>query len=148
MTSEDFATGAHWKGFLEYHFEWCPKYRYNMLRQTRFKDFLLDALNAVARRIRVVLVEAGIQVDHVHVVADLRSWQSPAWVIERLKAESAQALFAYEPKFRLRYPRGHFWAQGKFYRTVSDATAQEVRTYVRAQDHRQKSLLDFQALAA
>jgi len=145
--SESFARGAHWKGFLEFHFEWCPKYRYQMLRQDRFKNLVLDALRATAQRIKLVLVEVGVQDDHVHVVADLRSWHSPAFVLERLKSESAAALFALEPKFRLRYPRGHFWASGKFYRTVSDVTADVVRQYVRAQDHRQRTLTQFSEAA-
>ncbi len=145
MISESFVCGAHWKGFLEYHFEWCPKYRYKVLRQDRFKDFLLDSLHSIAARLRLVVKETGIQDEHVHVVVDLRSWQSPAWVMERLKSESAHALFEFEPKFRLRYPNGHFWARGKFYRTVSDVTAEQVRSYVRKQDHRQKTLVDCMA---
>lgn len=141
--SENFVSGAHWKGFLEYHFEWCPKYRKKALRQARFKDFLLGKLQEVAQRLKVGLVEVGIQDDHVHVIGDLKSWQSPAWVLERLKSESAAALFEFEPKFRLLYRKGHFWAPGKFYRTVSDVTAEQAREYVRKQDHRQKALTDY-----
>jgi putative transposase len=143
LDSGSFTSGAHWKGFLEYHFEWCPKKRYKVLRQERFKNVLLESLRTTAQRIKLELVEVGIQDNHVHVVADLRSWHSPAWVMERLKCESAARLFSYEPKFRLRYPKGHFWAPGKFYRTVSNVTSDVVRAYVRAQDHRQKLLTDF-----
>lgn len=144
MSSVNFVSGAHWKGFLEYHFEWCPKYRRKALRQARFKDFLLGKLQEIALRIKVELVEIGIQNDHVHVVCDLRSWQSPAWVAERLKSESSHALFDFAPNFRKLYRKGHFWAPGKFYRTVSDVTAEQVREYVRKQDHRQSNLGEYQ----
>jgi putative transposase len=143
MVSGAFQGGAHWKGFLEYHFEWCPKKRYKMLRQERFKDFLLKVLDSIAKRIQITLVEIGIQDEHVHLVLDLRSWHSPAWVMERLKSESAAALFAFEPKFRLRYPDGSFWSPGNFYRSVSGVTSEVVREYVRKQDHRQKILASF-----
>ena len=146
--SGSFESGAHWKGFLEFHFEWCPKYRFEMLRQERFKNVLLDSLRVTARRIKLELVEIGIQDDHVHIVADLRSWHSPAFILERLKSESAATLFTFEPKFRLRYPKGHFWSEGKFYRSVSDVTAEQVREYVRKQDHRQKTLLQYSGEAA
>lgn len=144
MDSVSFARGAHWKGFLEYHFEWCPKKRYKVLRQRRFKDFLLECLQETTKRIGVVLVEVGIQDNHVHVVVDLESWQPPSWVVERLKCESSRALFQYEPNFRKRYPAGHFWSPGKFYRTVSEVTSEQIREYVRRQDHRQSSLGEYQ----
>ena len=128
---------------MEYHFVWCPKKRFKVLRQERFKNIALEALRSTAQRIKLSLVEVGIEDDHVHVVADLRSWHSPAFVLERLKSESAQVLFGFEPKFRLRYPAGHFWSPGKFYRTVSDVTADVVREYVKAQDHQQRKLTEF-----
>jgi len=143
MSSGAFQGGAHWKGFLEFHFEWCPKKRFKVLRQERFKDFLLEVLKSVAERFRVTPVEIGIEDDHVHLVLDLRSWHSPAWVMERLKSESAAALFAFEPKFLLRYPKKHFWSPGNFYRSVSDVTSKVVREYVKNQDHRQKTLASF-----
>ena len=138
-------SGAHWKGFLEYHFEWCPKYRRNALRQTRFKDFLFAKLQEIARRLDVGLVEVGIQSNHVHVIADLQSWQSPSWVLERFKGESSYALFDFAPNFRKLYRKGHFWSPGKFCRTVSDVTTEQVRQYVRKQDHRQTALGEFHA---
>jgi len=33
-------------------------------------------------------------------------------------------------EFRLRYPQGHFWSPGTFYRTVGDADAETVIQYV------------------
>ncbi|MBI5176522.1 transposase, partial [Candidatus Micrarchaeota archaeon] len=72
----------------------------------------------IARRLGVGVVEVGIQDNHVHIVADLQSWQSPSWVLERLKGESSYALSDYAPNFRKLYRKGHFWSPGKFCRTV------------------------------
>jgi putative transposase len=139
---------AHGVGQLAYHFEFCPKYRYKCLRQQRFKDFLAGVFSDIAARIRASIVEIGIADDHVHLVVGLRPTHSPSGVLHELKGASARALFKYEPKFRLRYPAGHFWSPGKFYRTIGDVDLETTRAYVRAQDHRQRQLTDYHALAA
>ena len=141
------SVSAHGKGQLVYHLEWCPKYRFRMLRQERFKNALLQSLEWTAQRLRVKFLEVGIQDDHVHVVALLRPVHSISGVLEALKGESARALFAMEPKFRFRYPAGHFWSPGKFYRSVGDVDLETVRNYVRAQDHRQRTLAQFSEAA-
>ena len=119
-----------------------------MLRQPRFKDLLAQVLFELAKRIRAEIVELGIEDDHVHVVVGLRPTHSVSGVFHELKGASARALFQAEPKFRLRYPRGDFWSPGKFYRTVGDVDLATTRQYVRAQDHRQQKLAEYQAQAA
>ena len=50
MNSASFETrSVHGLGQLVFHLEWCPKYRYNMLRQERFKDFLAKVLEEESR---------------------------------------------------------------------------------------------------
>ena len=139
---------AHGVGQLAFHLEWCPKYRYNMLRQIRFKDLLTQVLLREAEQYGVVVLELGVEDDHVHMVVGLRPTQSVSDVFHQLKGASAHALFEAEPKFRLRYPHGHFWSPGKFYRSVGDVDLSTVCNYVRAQDHRQRKLVDYQAQAA
>ena len=60
-----------------------------------------------------------------------------------LKGASSFELFRRQPKFRLRYPKGHFWSPGKFYRSVGDADLPTVIGYVRGQGVLQMSLSDF-----
>jgi hypothetical protein len=48
---------------------------------------------------------------------------------------------------RRRYPRGHFWSSGKFYRGSGDADAETVIQYVRYQRLEQTSLDAFPFLA-
>jgi Transposase and inactivated derivatives len=50
-----------------------------------------------------------------------------------LKGASSYRLFRKKPNFRKRYPRGHFWSPGKFYRSVGDADLETTRNYVRNQ---------------
>ncbi len=148
MGSVSFSFSAHGVGQLVFHLEWCTKYRYKMLRQQRFKDLLADVLLREAEQQHVGVLEMGIEDEHVHVVVGLRPTHSVSGVLEALKGKSAAALFAAEPKFRLRYPRGHFWSPGNFYRSVGDVDLATVRRYVRAQDHRQRTLAEYEARAA
>jgi putative transposase len=147
MNSESFvkigaAPSAHGVGQLVFHFEWCPKYRYNMLRQERFKDFLANVLEEESRKIGCSIIEMGIEDDHVHLVITLRPVLSVSEVFHQLKGKSSHELFRLEPKFRLRYPKGEFWSPGKFYRSVGDVDLETTRRYVKAQDHRQRVLFN------
>lgn len=150
MTSGNFEVGsgsAHGVGQIVFHLEWCPKYRYNMLRQDRFKDFLADVLNREAKKIGCIIDQMGIQSNHVHLIVILKPTHAVSDVFQQLKGESSHELFLLEPKFRLRYPKGDFWSPGKFYRSVGDVDLETARDYVKAQDHRQRTLL-FDARAA
>lgn len=141
MNSGSFETRAvHGIGQLVFHLEWCPKYRYNMLRQRRFKDFLAKVLEEESSKLRCKILEMGIEDDHVHLVISTRPSLSVSELLQQLKGRSSYELFRLEPKFRLRYPRGSFWSPGKFYRTVGDVDLETTRNYVRAQDHRQTTL--------
>ena len=126
---------------MVFHFEWCSKYRYNMLRQSRYKDFLAEVLQKETAQMKVRILEMGIQSDHVHLVVVLRPTHAVSSVFQHLKGKSAYELFRFEPKFRLRYPNGEFWSPGKFYRSVGDVDLETTRNYVKAQDHRQQSLV-------
>ena len=90
---------------------------------------------------KVRILEMGIQNDHVHLIVVLRPTHAVSSVFQHLKGKSAYELFRFEPKFRLRYPNGEFWSPGKFYRSVGDVDLETARNYVKAQDHRQQSLV-------
>ena len=135
------APSAHGVGQIVFHFEWCPKYRYNMLRQEKFKNFLASTLEEESRKLGCKIIETGIENDHVHLVIGLRPTLSVSDVFHQLKGRSSYELFRSEPKFRLRYPHGDFWSPGKFYRSVGDVDMETTRRYVKAQDHRQRTLV-------
>ena len=125
--------GSHRIGQNLYHMEWCPKYRYSMFMKDENKKLCEDVLKVVAQRHGIKLEEICVGTDHVHIVADVPPTMSVSRAFNLLKGASAYELFRRQPKFRLRYPRGHFWSPGKFYRTVGDADLNTVITYVREQ---------------
>ncbi len=131
--SGSFVSGAHGLGQLVFHLEWCPKYRYNMFRQEKYLKLCEDILQRVAARHGIDIMEVSVMPDHVHVVVALHPAMSVSKALNLLKGASAFELFRAQPKFRLRYPRGHFWSPGKFYRSVGDTDLATTRNYVKNQ---------------
>jgi len=141
----DLVSGSHSIGQNLYHLEWCPKYRYNMFRREDNKNLCHQILQDIAKRHHITIQELSVMADHIHMVVELPVTMSISQALHLLKGASARELFKQKPAFRRRYPRGHFWSPGKFYRTVGDADAETVIQYVR--DHRlqQTSLTSFQS---
>ncbi len=119
----------------QYHLEWCPKYRYNMLRSTFVKEFLIKVFNEIAERYGILLHTAAIGNDHVHLFVSLPVTLSIEKAVNLLKGISAHELFGMFPGFKFRYPKGHFWSRGYFFRSVSNITSGTVKKYIENQQH-------------
>ena len=136
-------SGGHSIGQNMYHLEWCPKYRYNMFKQEKNKKLCETVLYEVAKRHNIEITEISVMPDHIHVVVCIPPTMSVSKALQILKGASACELFKRRTYFRRRYPKGHFWSPGKFYRSVGDADAETVLQYVRDQRLQQTSLSDF-----
>ena len=136
---------SHSKGVYVYHLEWKTKYAYKMFRDAKHAKVCEDILCKIAERHKMKLLEVAILAEHVHVVVEAPPSISPARAKQLLKGGSSYELFRLEPKFRLRYPKGHFWSSGNFGRTISDVDLDTVRTYVKeqARDYQQLTLPQF-----
>ena len=126
-------SGSHSIGQNLYHLEWCPKYRYNMFKHESNKKLCEEVLHEVAKRHKIKITEICVMSDHIHLVAEIPSTMSVSKALQLLRGASARELFKRRTYFRSRYPRGHFWSPGKFYRSVGDADAETVLQYVRDQ---------------
>ena len=133
-------SSSHSVGQNIYHLEWCPKYRYLMLRREEIKKLCEDVLRDVAQRHHITIVELSVMPDHIHMVAALPATMSVSQALHLLKGASSHEIFQRIPAFRLRYPRGAFWSPGKFFRTVGDADAETVIDYVRKHRIQQATL--------
>ena len=133
MNASNLVSFSHAKGQLTYHLEWAPKYRYNMFRQEKYIKLCDEILREVAGRHGIAIRELSVMPDHIHAIVDVPPTMSISRAINLLKGASAYELFRRQPKFRLRYPRGHFWSAGKFYRSVGDADLETAEEYVRNQ---------------
>src|SRR3989338_5624043 len=103
MTSAEFQHHAHKVGVNVHHLEWCTKYRYQMLRQEKYKKLCEDALRQQAERHGIAIRELGVMPEHVHVSCELPPSMSQSKALHLLKGGSSYLLFRYQEKFRLRY---------------------------------------------
>jgi putative transposase len=73
------------------------------------------------------IIEMSIMPDHTHLIADIPLTISVSEALRLLKGCSFHELFKEKQNFRKRYPKGHFWSPGKFYRTVGDTDIETTR---------------------
>ena len=82
--------------------------------------------------------------DHVHLIAGIPPTMSVSDALRILKGGLSHELFRKKPNFRKRYPKGHLWSPGKFYRSIGDADLETTRSYLRNQrDAHQATLSEF-----
>ena len=135
---------GHAKGQWVYHVEWCPKYRYNLFRKDSHKSDMEEILERISSEYGMKLLELAVMPDHVHIVVEVPPRMSLGRAANLLKGRSAYEFFRLHPLLRLRYPRGHMWSRGKFYRTTGDVDLDRTRWYVRHQvDMHQRTLKDY-----
>jgi putative transposase len=125
---------SHKVGINFWHMEWCPKYRYNMMQR-------LENKNLVAAAIRKSAFEHGIKIhylkvlpDHVHTSTTLPHGMTDSYAMQILKGRSSYIIFRVKEKFRLRYPKGHFWSPGGFATTVGYNDLNSVILYIENQE--------------
>ena len=144
----ELVSGSHCVGQSVYHLEWCPKYRYKMFNKEKNKKLCEAILDEVAERHGIGIVEMAVMPDHLHLIVDIPPTMSISRAFQLLKGASAYELFRRQPKFRLRYPQGHFWSPGKFYRTVGDTDAETTINYVKKHKVQQTTLGTFRQPSA
>lgn len=139
----ELVSGSHRVGQSLYRLEWCPKYRYHMFKKEENKKLCENVLREIAVRHGITIVELCVMSDHLHMIVEIPPTMSISSAFHLLKGASSHELFKQKPKFRLRYPRGHLWSPGKFYRTVGDVDAATTINYVREHKAQQATLTQF-----
>jgi putative transposase len=139
----DLVSGSYSIGQNLYHFEWCPKYRYNMFRGKGNKKLYKEVLHEDATRHNIGIVELSVMPDHIHTVVQLPPTMSVSQALHLLNGASSYELFRRQPMFRYRYSRVNFWSPGNFSCSIGDADTKTVLQYVRNQRPQQSSFEDF-----
>ncbi|MBI2548051.1 transposase [Candidatus Woesearchaeota archaeon] len=105
MKYSNYFSHQHSEGKSTWHIEWCTKYRYKRFKRTYDKNVCLIALEEAAKKANVVLLEREVQLEHVHVIAEMPLTVAPVDAVQILKSISAKIIFALRPNLRLRvYP--------------------------------------------
>ncbi|MFA5050361.1 MAG: IS200/IS605 family transposase [Candidatus Micrarchaeia archaeon] len=120
-------------GVNEFHFEFCPKYRYNCMRKAYINKEIKNLIRKVADEYGIIIKCIAIAEDHIHIFAAIPFSMSCSKALNLLKGRSAYLIFRRFPNFRKRYPKAHFWARGKFSKSISGITSETVERYVEEQ---------------
>jgi len=135
---------SHKVGVNVHHLEWCTKYRYEMFKQDKYKNFSEEILRETAQRHGIIIRELFVMLEHIHASIEIPPNMSQSKALQLLKGNLSYQLFKQQPKFRLRYPKGHFFSPGACANSTGYNTVDVVDNYVRNQkDIHQKHLSDF-----
>ena len=129
----DLVSGSHAIGQSLYHLEFCPKYRYNSMRSEHVKTFLEQVFRQVSEKYKIPILAMKVMSNHVHLFVDVPPKYSISQIFQYFKGISAHELFENFPGFRMRYPEGHFWSPGKFYRSVGVVNPETIAKYIENQ---------------
>ena len=129
----DLVSGSHSVYDCVYHLEWCPKYRFNVLRKESSKADMEAILKQIAEEYEMVVEELAVMPDHVHIVVRTKPSMSLSKATQLLKGRSSYEFFHKHPNMRLRYRKGHFWAPSSCYLTTGSVDLDRTRAYVRNQ---------------
>ena len=124
---------AHKVGVNVHHLEWCTKYRYKMFKQEAYKNLAEEILRETAQRHKILFRELFVMPEHIHASVEAPMSMSQSKVLQLLKGNLSHQLFRRKPKFRLRYPQGHFFSPGAYAGSVGYNTVDFVDSYVRNQ---------------
>jgi len=127
-------SGAHSKYRMLYHIVWIPKYRKRILNgliAERIKELLEECAVMNGWRIE----ELSIQIDHVHLLIQLRPAISVSKVIQLFKGKSSYIIRKEFPELK-EFWWGHsnsFWSDGYFVETVGQVSESKTREYIQNQ---------------
>jgi len=125
--------GNHHVGISMWEFEWCPKYRYKMFGKWKYRKLAEACIRRAASEHEIKWIELNVQPNHVQGTASIPLTMSPSKALQLLKGRSA-FFFKNHEKARLRYPKGHLWARGRFAASLGFVQVEVVNEYVRNQD--------------
>ena len=125
---------AHKVGVNMHHLEWCTKYRYEMFKQDKYKKLCEEILRETAQRHKIIIRELFVMSEHIHMSVETVPSMSQSKALQLLKGNLSYQLFRAQPKFRWRYPRGHFFSHGAFASSVGYNIVEAVDNYVRNQE--------------
>ena len=100
------------------------------MRKEEYCALMNGCIRNVAFRNKIKILVLEVLPEHVHCEAELTLAMSPAWALHKLKGRSAYLFFRFHERARLRYPRGHLWAVGKFAASVGFVQRDVITEYV------------------
>ena len=131
--SNKYNTLNHCKFLLQYHIIWCPKFRFNVLKNG-VDEYLKEILLKISDRYGYEIKEMEIMPDHIHIFISTKPTVAPSDVVRTLKSISAIELFKQYPELKKFYSRcGSLWSKGYFASSIGNVSEETVRRYIQEQ---------------
>ncbi len=127
-----YSSGAHTTHRLTYHLVWVPKYRKRVLRG-ELVGRLYELLKQCAEVNDWDIQELNIQVDHVHMLVQLKPDKSVAMAVQLFKGGSSKKIREEFPELEEFLWGDSFWADGYFAESVGQVTIARIKDYIKNQ---------------
>ena len=127
-----FKTGSQSKYRLMYHLVWIPKYRKRILKGA-LKAKLEFLFQQCAEINGWEIEELNIQLDHVHLMIQLKPTISVSKAVQLLKGGSSRVVRQEFPELEEFLWGDSFWSDGYFAETVGRVTEDIIREYIKNQ---------------
>lgn len=133
-----YKTTNHCKYSIQYHLVWCPKFRFEVLKDD-IAIALKEIIKNICKQYNYEILELEVQQDHIHIFLSAKPTAAPTDIVRTIKSISAIKLFDKYPKLKSFYAKnGSLWSKGYFVDTVGNANLKTIREYIKKQNSNQK----------
>ena len=111
--TEDRSSLSHTRWNCKYHIVFAPKFR----RQAIYGKLKIDIgriLRILSERKRVIIEEAELCPDHIHMLVSIPPNLSVSQFVGYLKGKSSLMIFDRHAQLKYKYGNRHFWCRGYF----------------------------------
>ncbi len=129
--TEDRNSLSHTRWNCKYHIVFAPKFR----RQVIYGKLKIDIgriLRILSERKRVIIEEAELCPDHIHMLVSIPPNLSVSQFVGYLKGKSSLMIFDRHAQQKYKYGNRHFWCRGYFVDTVG-RNKKVIAEYIRNQ---------------
>ena len=120
----------HAKFLINYHFIWCPKYRYKILDDEAVRETVKQAIISKADELGCSVIALEIMPDHVHLSLSALPRFSPAELVGKIKGVSGSRVAARFPQIK---KRGKIWSNSYFCATTGSVSTSTIKKYIESQ---------------
>ena len=129
--TEDRNSLSHTRWNCKYHIVFAPKFRRQVI-YGKLKIGIGRILRILSERKRVIIEEAELCPDHIHMLVSIPPNLSVSQFVGYLKGKSSLMIFDRHAQLKYKYGNRHFWCRGYFVDTVG-RNKKVIAEYIRNQ---------------
>lgn len=129
----EYQTLNHCKYLVQYHIIWCPKVRFDVLKNN-VEYRLEQIIREICHTYNYKITELEIMPDHVYLFVSAKPTIAPTELVRTYKSISSIQLFKEFPSLKEFCKRsGSLWSKGYFVSTVGKVSSKKVKRYIQEQ---------------